>query len=206
MFFDAVVGNPPYQTAVEGTNKNSALPIYHLFIKTAYGQLAKRASLIHPARCFTATGVQLEKFKNWFINNEHVTIIQHEVDSTKFFPTSDIKGGIAITFYDENQTFKPIGTFIPFAELESIHKKVVVDNPNFKPFSEIIVSATSSQLTKKFHEDNPDAVKKISKGHDFDCSTSIIETFPELFFKDKPNDGQEYIRTCVQKRLSKVWI
>ena len=194
MFFDGVVGNPPYQVAGSGTS-NFAASIYHEFIKITYNdKLTKRASLIHPARCLFNAGSATGDFNEKFLNNEHVRVVCYESDSKKFFPTSDIKGGVAITEYDATKTFGVIGTFIPFDELIGIYQKAVVNNPDFRSLIEIIFGQTAYRLTKKFHEDNPDAVNKISKGHANDFSTVLMKRFSNLFFDDKPNDGHKYIQ------------
>ena len=193
MFFDGVVGNPPYQVAT-GTG-NFAAPIYHEFIKIAYNEkLTKKASLIHPARFLFNAGATPGDFAEKFLHDNHVKIVKHFFKSQDVFPTSDIKGGVAITIFDAEKTFDAIGIFIPFDELKSIHKKVVRDNKNFKPFSEIIYPATIYRLTRKFHEDNPNAVKSISSGHENDFSTILMKRFSNLFFDEKPDDGHEYFQ------------
>ena len=193
MFFDGVVGNPPYQIT-SGTS-NFASPIYHEFIKIAYNKnLTAKASLIHPARFLFNAGATPGDFAENFLQDKHVKVVKHFMKSQEVFPTSDIKGGVAITLYDANETFAPIEIFIPFEELRAIHQKVVLDNKNFSPISEIIFPATVYRLTKKFHEDNPDAVKLISEGHENDFSTILMKRFSNLFFDNKPDDGHEYFQ------------
>ena len=215
MFFDAVVGNPPYQVVGSGDNKNFAAPIYHEFIKIAYNEkLTKKASLIHPARFLFNAGATPGDFAEKFLQDTHVKIIKHFMKSWEYeldgeikplFPNSDIKGGIAITFYDKNQTFEPIKLFIPFEELISIHKKVVLDNPNFRPLTEIMYSRTAYSLTPKAHEDFPDAIKKFSKGNQYQMSSNVFDLMPEIFFDEKPNDGHEYIQLYGRKNNERVF-
>ena len=193
MFFDAVVGNPPYQIAENRGKQNFASPVYHLFIENAF-KLADKVSLIHPARCLFNAGATPQDFRKRLLADPHIKVIRYEPDSKNFFPTSDIEGGVAITLRDTNQPLEPIKVFIPFDELKTIHQKVVVDNPSFRPLSEIIYSKTIYRLTRKFHEDNLNAINLISKGHANDFATSLIETFPDLFFDEKPDDGHEYIQ------------
>ena len=191
MFFHAVTGNPPYQTTTDTGNFNP--PVYNLFMENAF-KLADKVSLIHPARCLFNAGATPQDFRKRLLANPHIKVILYEPDGKKFFPTSDIKGGVAITLYDKNQTFKPIGVFIPFDELKSIYQKVVVDNPSFRPLTEIIFGQTAYRLTRKFHEDNPEAINIISKGHANDFSTVLMKRFSNLFFDNKPDDGREYIQ------------
>ncbi|MCR5833334.1 MAG: Eco57I restriction-modification methylase domain-containing protein [Selenomonadaceae bacterium] len=209
MKFDAVVGNPPYQSAAKGDNKNYTAPVYPLFMEAAF-RLAPITSLITPARFLFNAGGTKKEFNERILNDEHFTIIKHCPDSSELFPTSDIKGGIVIFCYikeddtdknktDKNKTDKDkkpeaIKIFIPFDELKSIHQKVVVNNENFKPLSDIIYSRSIYTLTKKFHDENPSAIEKMSEGNTSPVFTNIFERFPEFFFVTKPNDDKEYIQ------------
>ena len=193
MFFDAVVGNPPYQNAVAGTNKNYASPVYHLFMQSAF-KLADRVSLITPAKFLGTAGDTPDDFNREVLNDKHFKVIRYESDSTKFFPTSDIKGGVAITFRDVNQTFEPIGTFIKFAELDAIHQKVCVDNPKFQPFSEIVYTPVVFRLSEKFFSERADLIRKLQKPNDSALRTNIFERLPEIILNAAPDDGHEYIQ------------
>jgi len=44
------------------------------------------------------------------------------------------------------------------------------------------------------HQENPNALGLLSKGHPYDMSTNIFDLLPFIFYKDKPNDGKEYIQ------------
>ncbi|MBD3880106.1 MAG: Eco57I restriction-modification methylase domain-containing protein, partial [Quinella sp. 1Q5] len=204
MFFDAVVGNPPYQNATANTSDE---PVYNYFIETAF-KLSDKVSLVHPARCLFNAGKTPKDFNKRLLTNEHLKIIRYERDSRKFFPTSDIKGGVAITLYDKNQTLEPIKLFIPFDELIAIHQKAVVDNPNFSPFSEIIYPPEIYHFTRQFHEDNPNAANVLSDGHADDLTTNIFEKLPQIFLNVKPDDGREYIQILGLLKMRRVfkWI
>ena len=193
MKFDGVTGNPPYQS-MTGTS-NFAMPIYHEFIKIAYNErLTKRASLIHPARFLFNAGATPGDFAEKFLNDKHVKIVKHFIKSQEVFPTSDIKGGVAITLYDANKTFEPIKLFIPFDELIRIHKKAVLDNKNFLPLSDIVFGRTKYFLTKKFIEDHPDA-PFLDRKDDF-FKSNLFKYAADYFFDNKPDDGNEYIQAC----------
>ena len=98
MKFDAVVGNPPYQVAGEGTS-NFAPSVYQEFLKAAW-KISYKASLIHPARCLFNAGATSDDFNQKILNDEHLKIIKYFPDSDKIFPNTAIEGGIAITFRD----------------------------------------------------------------------------------------------------------
>ena len=190
MKFDAVIGNPPYQDATKNTSDN---PVYNYFIETSM-QLADKVSLIHPARFLFHAGKTPKDFNERILNNKHIKIVRYESDCRKFFPTADIKGGIAITYYDAEKNFGAIGTFTPFPELNSILQKVVLDNKNFSPLSEIIFPPETFHFTKKFHEDNPTAKNILSAGHENDLTTNIFDKLPKIFLDKKPDDENNYIR------------
>ncbi|MBR1579308.1 MAG: Eco57I restriction-modification methylase domain-containing protein [Selenomonadaceae bacterium] len=199
--FDAVVGNPPYQeNAVGGTDK----PVYHHFIEAAQ-KLSDRATLIHPARFLFNAGATPSDWNKKFLADPHWKVVKYEANAKNFFPDSEIKGGIAITYYDANKTFETTDIFIPFDELRSIHQKVVVDNPNFQPLSSIIYSATIHRLTKKFHEENPWAIDRLTKGHETYVSTNIFDRLPEIFTLKKPDDDREYIEVYGLSRTKRVY-
>ena len=204
MFFDAVVGNPPYQISGSGDNKNFAAPVYNLFLENAF-KFADKVSLIHPARCLFNAGATPQDFRNKILNDPHFKVVRYEPDGKKFFPTSDIKGGVAITYRDANKNFGAIGTFIPFDELKSIHQKVVLDNKNFRPLTEIMYSRTAYSLTPKAHEDFPNAIRNFSKGNQYQMSSNVFDLMPEIFFDDKPNDGREYIQLYGRKNNARIF-
>lgn len=204
MKFDAVVGNPPYQNIMDNTSDE---PIYNYFIDAAF-QLADKVSLIHPARCLFNAGKTPKDFNRRLLSNKHVKIVLYESDSSKLFPSSDIKGGVAVTLYDANENFGAIGTFISFAELESIHRKVVIDNKNFQSLSEIIYPPEAFHFTKKFHDDNPNAARALSDGHADDLTTNVFEKLPDIFLDDKPDDGHDYIQIygLIKMKRAFKWI
>ena len=202
MFFDGVVGNPPYQNETANTSDE---PVYNYFIDSSQ-KLSDKVSLIHPARCLFNAGKTPKDFNQRLLTNEHFKIVKYFPKSQDVFPTSDIKGGVAITFFDANENFGAIGTFIPYDELNLTHQKVVLDNKNFQPFSEIIYPPEIYHFTKKFHEDNPDAVKILSDGHANDLTTNIFEKLPEIFLDYKLEDGREYIQRLIKMQRAFKWI
>ncbi len=192
MKFDAVVGNPPYQMILDNNNENYASPIYHEFLKVSF-KLQTKVSMIHPARFLFNAGNTPEEFTNKILNDPHFKIVRYEIDSSKFFPNTDIKGGVAITYYDPEENFEPIKMFFPFAELKSIYEKVV-GSENFKPLNKIVFGRSQYRLTQKFIEENPDAPKDVLKNQR-DFFISNVFTYAEkYFFDEKPNDGAEYIQ------------
>ena len=188
MKFDAVVGNPPYQVTATG-DANGSDPIYHLFIDVSC-KLADKATMIHPARFLFNAGKTPKDWNQKILNDEHFKVVKYWAKSDEVFPTVDIKGGVAVTYWDKNRNFGKIGTFVAFEKLQSALGKV--KNSNFKTFSDLIYGRDLYKITEKLYEENPWAENRQSKGHRYDCGSNIFSIFPELFFDEKPNDGIEY--------------
>ena len=203
MKFDGVVGNPPYQIAVQGDNKNYSSPVYHLFLDTAF-KIADKVSLIHPARCLSNGGDTPDEFNQRLLADKHFKIVHFEKDSKKLFPSSTFEGGVVITLRDANQTFEPIGNFIPFDELKTIHDKVVGDE-NFQPLSEIIYTPIAHRLSEKFFSERPELICKLQKPNDTALRTNIFERLQEILFDAKPNDGQEYIQILGKVGTARIY-
>lgn len=162
MKFDAIVGNPPYQVMAAG-DANGSDPIYHLFIDAArtFGQ---RVSFVHSARFLFNAGKTPKEWNEKMLNDEHYKVVKYWVNSFDAFPTVDIKGGVAVTYWDKNKTFGKIGTFVAFDELNSILKKV--KEKDFKPFSDLVYPENKFNLPNLF-SDYPECKKNIgSEGKD----------------------------------------
>ena len=54
-----------------------------------------------------------KSWNNKILTNEHVKVEYYEQDSSKVFSGTDIKGGVAIIYQDNNNLFEPIDTFTP---------------------------------------------------------------------------------------------
>ena len=191
MKFDFVIGNPPYQENSVG-NVNYAQAIYHLFMDAAIS-VSDKVELIHPARFLFNAGTTPKAWNKKKLNDSHFKVLHYEPDSSRVFPNVDIKGGVAISYYDVTQKYEPIEIFTAYDEIRSILKKVK-HRRDFKTLADVISSTTTYQFTDLLHEDYPDAISKLSKGHAYDISTNIFQQLPEIFYDQKPEDGQCYIR------------
>ena len=190
MNFDAIIGNPPYQVIATG-DANGSDPIYHLFID-AGKQFCSRETLIHPARFLFNAGKTPKDWNQKVLNDDHFKVVGYWANSSQMFPDVDIKGGVAITHWDNKIDFGKIGTFVAFEELRSILKKV--KNDEFKTFSDLVYGRDLYKLTEILYEENPFAENRQSKGHRYDCGSNVFDVFPELFYDEKPNDKKEYAR------------
>ncbi|HFI0643308.1 TPA: Eco57I restriction-modification methylase domain-containing protein, partial [Streptococcus suis] len=117
MKFDVVIGNPPYQEELEGTSDK---PIYNYFMDESY-KIGDKSILITPARFLFNAGKTPKAWNQKMLADEHLKVSYYKQDSSKVFSGTDIKGGVAITYHDNAQTFGAIGTFTAFDELNSIY-------------------------------------------------------------------------------------
>lgn len=204
MKFDAIVGNPPYQIMATG-DANGSDPIYHLFIDAAC-KLGEKVSFIHPARFLFNAGKTPKDWNEKMLNDEHYKVVQYWANSGDVFPTVDIKGGVAVTYWDKNKTFEKIGTFVAYDELRTILEKVKAKN--FATFSELVYGRDLYRLTDKLYEENPWAENRQSKGHKYDIGSNVFDTFPELFYEEKPNDDYDYAKIFGREKNNRIlkWI
>ena len=203
MKFDFVIGNPPYQDNTLGENDTFAPPIYNAFMDAAY-EVSDKVELIHPARFLFNAGSTPKAWNQKMLNDEHFKVLYYEQDSSKVFSNTDIKGGVAVTYHDNTQNFGAIETFTPYLELNAILKKAL-NFADFKSMSEIVITRTAYRLTDKMHADHPEALSQLSKGHAYDMSTNIFDRLPQVFYDEKPNDGQEYIQILGRENNSRVY-
>ena len=188
MKFDAIVGNPPYQEAMEGTSDN---PIYNYFYDAAFN-MSDIVTLITPARFLYNAGKTPKLWNEKMLNDEHFKVVKYEQISSNIFPNTDIKGGIAITLHDKNQNFGKIGLFTNYSELNSIIDKVLANK--FESFSKLIYAPESYRLSKMIHQEHPEIATKLSNGHLYDVTSNIFDKLPDIFKSEKPDDGKKYIR------------
>lgn len=149
--------------------------------------------LIHPARFLFNAGSTPTEWNKKMLRDEHLKVLFYEPISANVFPGTDIKGGIAITYRNEDKTFGAIETFSAYPVMNRVIKKVK-HCEKFVGLNEITLSRTAYRLTKLMHEEHPDALEKLSKGHAFDMSSNIFQRLPEIFFDIKPEDGKDYIK------------
>ena len=144
MKFDFIIGNPPYQTEAPGTS-TSDKPIYNYFMDSAYF-IADKVELITPGRFLFNAGATPSAWNKKMLEDPHIKILYYEQESDKVFPNTDIKGGITITYRDNEKEFGKIGTFTAYAELNSIFKKVHEKTPLNETLNTIIYTQNKFNL------------------------------------------------------------
>ena len=192
--FDYVIGNPPYNEDFEnsGDNGNYAKPVYDKFMDAAY-EVSDKVELIHPARFLFNAGSTPKDWNKKMLEDTHFKVLSYEANSAKIFPDTDIKGGVAVTFRNAKKDFGAIGTFTAFPELNSIIKKV---KPMIKKsLSEIVSGRGVYKLSDRALKEFPEIEKLQSKGHKKDVGSGAFRVLDKVvFFKEKPDDGYEYVK------------
>ncbi len=187
--FDFVIGNPPYQEETVGTSDK---PVYPLFMDDSY-KIADRVMLITPARFLFNAGKTQKAWNKKMLNDKHFKVVQYSQKSGEVFQGTDIKGGVAITYRDENKDFGAIKIFSTFNEINSILKKVL--NKDFTSFNRLIYSPESYRLSEEIHKENPEVKDLLSKGHLYDLTTNIFDRLDKYFYDERPDD-EEYVGIC----------
>ncbi|MFC4387836.1 Eco57I restriction-modification methylase domain-containing protein [Gracilibacillus marinus] len=200
--FDVIIGNPPYQDETIGDNKTYAPPIYHKFLEESY-KLADKVEMIHPSRFLFNAGSTPKAWNKKMLSDEHLKVVDYIDDSSKVFPNTDIKGGIAITYRDKEKKFGAIGTFVVHKELNDILTKV--KSGNFNAFSELVHAPESYKFTEAIHEDHDNVKGLLSKGHEYAVMTNIFGKLPFIFLDSKPNDTEEYYRFFGRENNERVY-
>ena len=197
---NAIIGNPPYQVTQERT---SDTPVYHHFIDLAT-TLAPRVSLITPARYLFDAGKTPKEWNAKMLSDPHLRIVWYRATSTDVFPFVDIKGGVAVMYYDRSQVFGKIKHFFTFDELRGISQKVLSD-PTFAPLSRIIYPPNRFVL-EVLYQRHPDVKKKIgSKGRERRLTTPIFD-LEEVFSIERRSCKQIQILGLVRKERVYRWI
>ena len=205
MKFDFVIGNPPYNEdfSNSGDNGKYAKAVYHQFIDEAR-KVSDKVTLIHPARFLFHAGSTTKKWNKKILSDEHFKVLYYEANSTKVFPNTDIKGGVAITYYDAGKTFEPIGTFTPFTELNSILHKVRSNANDF--LASVITGYGAYHISDLALKEHPEIESIQSKGHKKDLKANVFHKLEGIvFFKEKPLDNNEYAKFLGLVKGKRVW-
>lgn len=199
MKFDVAIFNPPYQEERDNTSDKQ---IYPIFLDAAY-KIADIVETITPGRFLFNAGRTPKEWNKKMLNNANVKVVFYEQDSSKIFPTTDIKGGIVILLRDQHKTFGAIGQFSPFPEINSIAQKMKSVN-NFISLSTIMYPYSTYQLTDCLFNEHPD-IRIVNKNDKNDLvgfhvlsnnriiTTNIFDLLSDLFFDEEPKDGNKYV-------------
>lgn len=194
MRFDFVVGNPPYQQEKEDNGRQP--PVYDRFMDATYN-VSDKVLLITPARFLFNAGQTQKEWNKKMLSDSKLKVLMYEQDSSKVFPNTDIKGGIAITYRSKEDEFGAIGVFTPIPELNNILHKV--KEKTDKSLAEIIYAPTKFDLDT-LYKDHPDFKSLIkADGKDKLLRTNIFERL-SVFHSSKADDDIAVIGLISAKR------
>ena len=198
--FDYVIGNPPYQETQDATSDK---PVYNYLLDAAY-DVSEKAEFITPARFLFNAGKTPKSWNEKMLNDPHFKVMKYEKNASNIFANTEIKGGVVITYRDCKADFGAIEHFIPNEILRGIVYKV--RRNNYSSLSEYINGTEYFKLSPTLYEDHPEIltmkitvkgkeVPLVSKGHEYDLTSNILDKNPSLFYSEKP-DAEIYCRVC----------
>jgi hypothetical protein len=202
--FDVVIGNPPYQQEAQGDGTRDT-PVYHLFMDAAY-EVANKAVLITPARFLFNAGFTPKAWNEKMLKDRHLSVPHYVPNSNDLFPGTDIKGGIAVTYWDGARNIEPIDTFTSYPELNGILHKV--NAAHDASIATAVSSGRAYAYTEAMHQENPQASALMSKDAQFRVSTNAFDQLPFLYFESEPEDDHEYgqVLGLIKNRRCTRWI
>lgn len=202
MKFDVVVGNPPYQEDSGTSARDNA--IYPYFYDLAE-KAGKKYCLISPARFLFNAGSTAKEWNKKMLNNEYLKVVHFHQKSSEMFAGTDIKGGVAVIYYDESVCFGAIETFTSHPELQSIMKKVE-NKVGFIPISNIMTGRGVYRLTNTAHVEHPEIENLQSKGHKNDVGSGAFKILDNIiFFNDKPSDRYNHVKVLGLENSNRVY-
>jgi len=200
--FSYIIGNPPYQSGDQsGLNKQFAAPIYDKFLEESF-KVANCVELIHPARFLFNAGSTPKDFNERMLKDEHYKVLLYEPDCTKIFPSTMIKGGIAITYHDKNKIIGPINVFTKFSELNTIMEKTKPENLEHSLMS--IIYVQNKFNLPVLYKDHPEYKNVIgSNGMDKRFRNNSFEKIPLFSDSCIENDDIPVFGVIKNKRVWK---
>lgn len=205
--FYAVIGNPPYQVEQEGDNVTYAPPIYHHFLDSSY-EVSRKVELVHPARFLFNAGSTPKEWNEKMLSDKHLKILSYHEDPTDIFPGTDIKGGVVVSYHDEDTDFGAIEVFNKFEEVNSVMKKAAPKSPE-QSIASIITIQNRFDLDR-LYQDHPDyRTKQIANkkgklvniignnGKDSRFEKDIFQKIP--LFTESPVDGDSILVLGIYK-------
>ena len=199
--FYAVIGNPPYQEELEGNQRNP--PIYNLFMDEAY-KISSKVELITPARFLSDAGQTPKEWNRKMLQDPHLKVMEFEPDASTVFSGVEIKGGVVVTYRDEESNFGAIETFVPYEPLRSALFKVQATSAD--TLSGMVTGAVPYKFTDKARKDHPEYVELMGKSCDL-RTNALDNLYDKLFFRNK-RDDLEYaaIYGLFKKKRECLWI
>lgn len=197
--FYAVIGNPPYQEQASDNNTRMP-PVYNYFMDESY-KVSHKVELITPARFLFNAGQTPKTWNRKMLNDPHLKVLYYEQDSSLVFANTDIKGGVVVSYRDEETKYEAIRVFTPYAELNDIVQKVLREQEDGHFLNSIISSRGMYRLTDRFFADHPDI--KPEKGTGNMITSKAFDSMPCIFRAD--SSGPDCIRLYGRENRERVF-
>ena len=184
--FEAVVGNPPYQEDTSGDSTGTN-PIYHYFVDISQ-KLSSLNVIITPARFLFNAGKTPKAWNKRMLEDKHFKVAFYKQNPEKVFEGIPITGGVAISCWNKNEVYQPIGTFIPYEELQTIIAKVK-QAEDFSSITNIIYVHSKFDLEKIYSVNSSYKNLVGSEGRDRRVRANAFEVFN--FFTETPQKSTD---------------
>ncbi|MDO4649515.1 MAG: Eco57I restriction-modification methylase domain-containing protein [Eubacteriales bacterium] len=201
MKFDFIIGNPPYQEVTESESTRMP-PIYDKFMDEA-GKVSDVVELITPARFLFNAGQTPKAWNEKMLHDPHFKVLFYEQDASKIFPNTDIKGGVAISYRNSNEQFRPIEVFVPYAELRRIKDKAGAGS--LEDSLTYIADSSNVYDLHNIYADHPDYTKYIGDGgRHSQLKTNVLNINP--IFTNEPTEDDDYaVYGLINKKRGKKY-
>ena len=185
MKFDVVIGNPPYQKEGEARDE----PLYHHFMEAAQS-IGSTVCLITPGRFLFNAGQTPKSWNRNKLADPHMKVAFYEQDSSKVFSNTDIKGGVAITYFDSDKKIGPIGTFTRYEILNDVVKKI--SRYLEKNLSSIVGTQGCYRFSPYALNEYPEILQRQGNGTKSKIVSRSLECLPEIFLDNPGLNHLEY--------------
>src|SRR5699024_8552382 len=93
--------------------------------------------------------------KSWnkkMLSSINLKILYYEENSANIFINTDIKGGVVITYYSQDDNFEPIGVFTPYKEMKNV-VNLVSEYTEESSIADIVSTRVPYGLSSSFLKD-----------------------------------------------------
>lgn len=157
--------------------------------------------MIHPARFLFNAGSTPKAWNKKMLSDPHLKVVFYEQDSSKIFASTDIKGGLAISYRDATKNFGAIEVYTHFAELNQIKQKVIPLSGEHS-LTDIIHVQNRFNLDALYSDYPEYRIIIGSNGKDKRFRNNIFEKIP-LFSDEKKHDSDVPVFGILKNK--RVW-
>lgn len=135
--------------------------------------------MITPARFLFDAGQTPKAWNEKMLTDKHFKVLCYESDASVVFPSTEIKGGIAITIRNKGREYGAVGVFTVYPELNSILRKVT--NATGEWLSKLFFPKSAFSFTNELYVDYPSLKSRLTEGNEYIIDANIFNKMPEVF-------------------------